>query len=189
MGFFFIYEGKSLEGQHEQSKGLSYESVMALVNEKMLGTGHKLYVDNFYTSPSLFRDLLQKGIWACGTIRTNRVGYPQTTVNKLPKNAPRGSMRWIRDDRLLFVEWKDTREVHMCSSFHSAEGNQTVQRRVKTRAEGWTELTVPIPAAVCDYNQYMGKVDLSDALVGYYKVLRKNIFNPVLQLLSQRVVP
>ncbi len=61
---FFIYEGKSPVAQAEQTKGLSYESVMALVDEKMLGKGYKLYVDNFYTSPSLFRDLLQKGICA-----------------------------------------------------------------------------------------------------------------------------
>ncbi len=148
-GIFFIYEGKSPVAQAEQTKGLSYESAMALVDEKMLGTGYKLYVDNFYTSPSLFRDLLQKGIWACGTIRSNRVGFPQATDNRLPRNAPRGSIRWIRNDKLLFVEWKDTREVLMCSSFHSANGARTVQMR--TRSGEWTALTVPIPAAVADY--------------------------------------
>ncbi len=139
---FFIYEGKSPVAQSQQNKGLSYDSVMALV---VLGSGYKLYVDNFYTSPMLFRDLLTKNFWACGTIRCNRVGFPRTTLNKLPTTAPRGSMRWIRDDRLLFVEWKDTREVLMCSSFHSANRDQIVQRRVKTPDVKWTEKIVPIP--------------------------------------------
>lgn len=102
----FLSEGKSPVAQAEQTKGLSYESVMVLVDGKILGTGYKLYVDNFYTSPSLFRDLLQKGIWACGTIHSNLVGFPQATDNRLPRNAPHGSMRWIRNDKLLFVEWK-----------------------------------------------------------------------------------
>nr|XP_055068370.1 piggyBac transposable element-derived protein 4-like [Misgurnus anguillicaudatus] len=170
---FFIYEGKSPVAQAEQTKGLSYESVMALVDKRTLGTGYKLYVDNFYTSPLLFRDLLQKGIWACGTIRSNRVGFPQATDNRLPRNAPRGSIRWIRDDKLLFVEWKDTREVLMCSSFHSANGDCKVQRRIKTGAGEWMVQNIPIPTAVVDYNKNMGGVDLSDALIGYYSVLKK----------------
>ncbi|CAM4452341.1 unnamed protein product [Leuciscus chuanchicus] len=130
---------------------------MALVDEKVLGSGYKLYVDNFYTSPMLFRDLLIRNISACGTIRSNRVDFPQTTLNKLPKNVPRGSIR----------------EVLMCSSFHSANGDQTVQRRVKTGDGEWTVMTVPIPTVVSDYNKHMGGVDLSDALIGYYSVLRK----------------
>jgi len=42
---FFIYEGKSPVAQSQQNSGLSYDSVMALVDEKILGSGYKLYVD------------------------------------------------------------------------------------------------------------------------------------------------
>ena len=40
------------------------------------GLGHHLYVDNFYTSPKLFKDLLETGTLACGTVQSNRRGFP-----------------------------------------------------------------------------------------------------------------
>ncbi len=146
---FFIYEGKSCASQNV---GLSYESVMALVDENLLGSGYKLFVGKFYTSPTLFRDLLYKKIWACGPVWANRKGFPKTTVNRLSQNAPRGTMRWIRDDNLLFVEWKDSQEVQMCSTFHKAYEGDTVQRKVKGDSHR-TLAEVPIPAVVLDYNR------------------------------------
>ncbi|XP_042577232.1 piggyBac transposable element-derived protein 4-like isoform X4 [Cyprinus carpio] len=166
---FFIYEGKSCASQNV---GLSYESVMALVDENTLGSGYKLFVDKFYTSPTLFRDLLYKKIWACGPIWTNRTGFPKTVVNRLSKNAPRGTMRWIRDDSLLFVEWKDSQEVQMCSTFHKAFEGDTVQRKVKSDTHR-TIVEVPIPAVVLDYNRNMEVVDLSDRITGHYRALLK----------------
>ncbi|XP_067270815.1 piggyBac transposable element-derived protein 4-like [Pseudorasbora parva] len=160
---FFIYEGKV---NAVESKGISYDSVMHLADERLLGYGYKLFVDNFYTSPKLFRDLLAKKIWACGTVRANRIGHSK-------KQAPRGNIRWFREDNLLFVEWKDKRDVLMCSTIHKAFNGETIKRNVKGADGVWAIQDFPVPAAVLDYNKNMGGVDLSDALIGYYTVLHK----------------
>ncbi|KAF1393438.1 hypothetical protein PFLUV_G00015700 [Perca fluviatilis] len=131
---FFVYEGKC---QGNSGKGLSYEAVMELIDVQLLGTGYKVFVDNFYTSPILFCDLLLKSIWACGTIRTNRIGFPRSKVNILVSKSPLGSIRWIRNGSLLFVQWRDTRDVFLCSTLHRARPEDTVQRRIKGADGQW----------------------------------------------------
>ena len=92
----------------------------------------------------------------------------------MPRNAPHGTIRRIRNAELLFVKWKDTREVGMLSTVHKACGNDTVHRKTKNARTGVFErVKIPIPRAVKAYNTGMGGVDLSDQLVHYYQVFHK----------------
>ncbi|XP_034727934.1 ARL14 effector protein isoform X1 [Etheostoma cragini] len=160
---FFVHEGKS----SGSGKKLSYKSVMSLMDFKCLGTGYHLYVDKFYTSSQLFKNLLKKGIGACG-IHAKRVGFP----HKFPRCIPRGTLQWIRDEEVLFVKWMDKQEVVVCSTIHKAYNGDLVRRRVWT-AGTWVQTGVPIPVAVKDYKQHMWKVFRSKAHTGYYNLIHK----------------
>jgi len=52
-------------------------SAVTELRRKIEGRGHKLYRDNFLSSPELFDDLGKKQIYCYGTVRPNRRGMPQ----------------------------------------------------------------------------------------------------------------
>ncbi|XP_029377184.1 piggyBac transposable element-derived protein 4-like [Echeneis naucrates] len=169
---FNVYQGKALT---PSGNGLSYDAAVNLIHVPFLGKGYNLYVDNFYTSRALFLHLHQIRYGACGTMRENVLGFLKNRVNALPKTAERGEMRWLREGPLLYVKWKDTKEVTMCSSLHKAYGGDTAQRRIKNHDGSWSVRDVPIPQPVKEYNKYMGGVDLSDALIKYFTVSHKTM--------------
>ena len=68
---FSVYRGK--EGEADNAKGLSYNVVMKMV-EGLECQGYFLYTDNFYSSPTLFTDLVQNGFGAVVTIDFTRRG-------------------------------------------------------------------------------------------------------------------
>ena len=48
-----------------------------------------MYCDNFFSSPKLFDELLQRKLYACGTIRQNRKGFPEDLKGNWKKDEKR----------------------------------------------------------------------------------------------------
>ena len=76
---FEVYQGKGSNTTPELGLG---GSVVKTLTRPLVGKHHHIFMDNFFTSPALFRDLLQDGIYACGTVRSNRRGFPQDLKGK-----------------------------------------------------------------------------------------------------------
>ena len=81
--------------------GLAYGVVMRLI-EDYLDCGCCLYVDNFYSSPQLFENLLSRETMACGTVWPNRHGLPQQK-----SSLKRGDTVFMKKGGLTFVHWMD----------------------------------------------------------------------------------
>ena len=77
-----IYTGKNLESTVEA--GLSSRVLIELMTEL---DGHQLYTDNYYTSPGVYTQLYENGINCCGTVRTNRRGFPKELIKTKTKQS------------------------------------------------------------------------------------------------------
>jgi hypothetical protein len=66
-----IYTGRERGGVEV---GLGLRVVKDMTRE-IWGHNH-MVMDNYFTSPTLFEELLEKGIYARGTVRSNRKGFP-----------------------------------------------------------------------------------------------------------------
>lgn len=146
--------------------GLAYGVVMHLL-EDLQEEGRKLYVDNFYTSPTLFEDLYERGTFASGTVRVNRKHFP-TEMDQ--EKIEKGDMVFRHHGVLTAGKWKDKRDVYFLSTIHRDE-TESVTRRAK----GGGEEIVIKPLIVTDYNQNMSGVDISDQLMVYYACGRRTL--------------
>ena len=69
---FQVYTGVVSGVSSSKKHGVAYRVVMELVLvENYEGKGHCLFIDNYYTSPQLLIDLLEKSIILCRNNKTN----------------------------------------------------------------------------------------------------------------------
>lgn len=161
---FQVYTGKC---ENSVELGLGARVVLDLC-EGLEHKNHVVYMDNFFSSNILYEQLLEKNIYACGTVRFNRKYLPTlANDNKLQ----RGDFDWATSNRgLTMFKWKDRKSVHLLSSLHSPSDTISVNRKEKNGS-----LTkVPCPTVLKDYNANMNFVDNFDRLKKDYQCDRKS---------------
>ena len=159
---FIVYTGKCTEIVSTEEYGVSGAVVQTLM-QKYLGQGHTLWVDNWYTSPSLFNFLHSNKVNSCGTVRKTRKGMPS-----LKKKLKKGEVEAKYTTKIMALRWLDRREVCMLSTLHSNELKNTDKK---------DKQNIPIqkPTCVIQYNRNMGAVDRSDMMISSVDSLRKSM--------------
>ena len=125
-------------GQDVSANGLGYDVAMKLMNP-YFHQGYHLYVDNFYTSVTLVKDLFAMGAGATGTIRENRRDFPENLKDSKvwAKGKDRGSVGWGRDPPCLALQWLDNKVVSMLTTIDNANVKKWATCKINTaRGEG-----------------------------------------------------
>ncbi len=169
---FNIYIGKDA-AEETSEHGLGYDVVMKLM-EPYLGQGYHLYLDNFYTSPDLVKDLFLHGTPSTGTVKPSRKGFPDCLKDTKvwTRKRKQGDVCWIRHSPVLALQWMDSKPVSILTTLYSANAKVSCKRRSKVRGV-YTELTLPQPLAIHKYNQFMNGVDRSDQMLTCHNISRK----------------
>jgi len=147
---FEIYSGK---GEENNSIIPLYSRLL----KQYFNKGHTIYMDRFYTSPMVLEYLWDNKTNGVGTMMANRRGLPKYSV--VNAKLKKGEMAFARNGPQICIKWKDTRDVLIMSTCHSAD-----MAPVTVKARGG-----PIqkfkPVSIIDYNKFKTGVDHGDQII------------------------
>ena len=157
---FDVYTGKK---DNKTTKDLGAKVVISLV-QGLEGKNHKVYFDNYFTNVHLMKDLKEKGVNACGTVKPRRKDLPTFMASR---NMKRGhSETFTSNTGMSATKWLDKKDVFILTNFHDPLEMSEVQRKQK---DG-TQCVYPCLRCVSDYNKNMSTVDKFDQLMSSYKL-------------------
>jgi hypothetical protein len=113
--------------------------------------------------------LAEDDIGACGTIRINRKGIPQSVKAAAPK---KGESSFIPDNDLLYCKFHDRKVVTLVSNVHD---DKMFEREVRAKGHPDNKRKIQKPKMVEMYNLKMGGVDLADQQVSVYLPNRRTL--------------
>ena len=157
---FDVYVGKEAS-ETAPNIGLTSKVVLKLT-QPLYDKGYHVYFDRFYTSPDLLQYLQLVGTLACGTVQTNRIGFPTSLITK--KSAvQRGESKWLqcKNTGIIATMWCDNKPIYFLTTIHVAESDGL---EVSRRDKRGNKQPVPCTPCVSEYNKNMGGVDVNDKM-------------------------
>jgi len=175
---FEIYTGQENEArfrhQSEPDLGASANVVIRLTRDVPQHKSYKIYCDNYYSTIPLMEYLYQKGIFALGTVRRNRLPNCQLPNDKQIKKLSRGAsieqVTSYKSAPISVVLWKD-KTVTLLSTYCGELPKLTKKQFDKKLKK---QVEVDCPHSIKEYNRHMGGVDLLDSHIGRYKIKIKS---------------
>ena len=120
-----IYPGKEGDGVQ---RDLGRKAVMYVT---YLDKGYYVFMDNYYTSVTLFEELEERNTLACGTVRSNRSGLPKQICGlkeKKVKQLKRRESLFRQKGSVTCVTWRDRKPVSVLATTPTSKSDQTVDQ-------------------------------------------------------------
>lgn len=158
-----LYTSTTTDITEDRTLGVAGAVVQTFI-EPYLGKGHTLYVDNWYTSPGLFKFLHDNQTGCCGTVRKNRKNMPQ-----FPPKMEKGDIIHKQANKIMAMRWQDKRDVTLLSTIHEPV------MQVSQNLDPVTRAPINKPQCVIDYTFNMRLVDKSDSMISSIECARKTM--------------
>jgi hypothetical protein len=111
------------------------------LTRRVKGHGHKLQMDNYFSSPDLHNNLTGQKLNCRSTVRSNCKGMPDDFRSKILK-LKWGDTRVRTSGDMTAVVWKDKCDVHMLTKIH----DPSIVFNVKhLQTCFWTKMSVRLP--------------------------------------------
>lgn len=171
---FDFYQGESIAenaAAHVKVCGRSGATVLDLLDNMrpdLKELPFHFYVDNYFTSMELLKEMICRGYDITGTIRVNRIpGAPPLTGMDAFKKKHRGCMEVVKSHDIILTRWKDNSAVTLASTGYGDEPVRPVRRYSRTERKN---VSVSRPHVVAKYNESMGGTDRMDQHINHARV-------------------
>ncbi|XP_043470215.1 piggyBac transposable element-derived protein 4-like [Leptopilina heterotoma] len=144
---FQVFTGKTESTEKQLGARVVRDLTRVLVDNN-----HHVYFDNFFTGVELMMSLKNDNIFACGTVRQNRVRLPKSDIPDKKMHHGQSDFR-TSNTGIRWIKWMDKKAVYFLSNYHDPSEVETVQRKQK---DGSLK-TINCPIMVSDYNKHMEK--------------------------------
>ncbi|CAB3252784.1 unnamed protein product [Arctia plantaginis] len=119
-GYLWRFEVHVVHDESPQDSPLS--GVVPVLVLKLLNglehKGHTVWMDNFYNSPALVRELKVRGFDCVGTLRLNRQFVPTELTNLTKGALAVGQVCGCTSGNVDLVVWRDKNLVSLISTYH-----------------------------------------------------------------------
>jgi len=167
-GYLFnveIYTGKKERmdtSEEGESLGPTGDLVMRLM-EPILDRGHMLFVNTRFTSPLLFKLLVDRETPACGAVKKKRAQFPSQFTSK---NMKSGESSHVASNSLIIgLRYRDKHNAYYLSTMHRPKLVPIMKKNRKGDSVTKEQL-------VDDYNQSKGIIEKNEVIIKQHTLVR-----------------
>ena len=127
----YVCEFECYTGRKGQSSEVGLGgSVVTRLTWDLVGKSKHVFMDNFFSSVSLYHRLLSEHIYCTGTLLSTRRNFPPDLKDAAKRGlATRGAAMMRQDGNVCVCVWQDTQPVTFISSGHNPDRTTSIPRK------------------------------------------------------------